>query len=208
MTKKVLPTLIIVFLVISTGFCQKKVVFQGLGGGGQAALVVQYNDFPRDGITGGFGLRGIIEFKLGRLGVLQYAPSFTFWITLNDSKKDTTYGQYIQYDQREMQIAFNVSDMKYMFNTPKSFIKPYAGLSILPCLLVNKHHDKGQLKNSDGTDAGTSHDDPQTKLAIGFNALGGVDFPIKDRIIPFIEVRFTATKEWSFKTIGGMTLWF
>lgn len=208
MLKKISITLSVVLLVISTGFCKEPILFKGLGGGGQLSLVVQYNDFPRDGVTGGFGLRGIIELELGRLGLVQYAPSFTFWLTLNDGKKDTTNEQYIQYDQRELQVAFNIADVKYMFNTSKSFFKPYAGLSVLPCFLVNKHHDKGQLKNSDGSDAGSIHDDPQTKLAIGFNALGGVDFPIKDRVIPFIEVRFTATKEWSFKTIGGMTLWF
>ena len=75
-------------------------------------------------------------------------------------------------------------------------------------ILINKHHDKWQLKNSDGSNAGHPHDIPDTYPSIGFNVFGGVDFPIKDRVIPFIEVRFTATKEWAFKTIGGMTLWF
>ena len=208
MIKKVSLTLIAILLVVSTGFCKGAFIFKGLGGGGQGALVYQDNGFPKDGLTGGFGLRGIVEFEHGRLGLFQYAPSLTFWLTLNDNLEPAETGQSIQYDQREMQIAINIADVKYMFNTSKSFFKPFAGISVLPCILINKHHDKWQKINSDGSDAGLPHDNPQTKLSVGFNAFGGVDFPIKDRVIPFIEVRFTATKEWAFKTIGGMTLWF
>lgn len=208
MIKKVSLTLIAILLVVSTGFCKGAFIFKGLGGGGQGALVYQDNGFPKDGLTGGFGLRGIVEFEFGRLGLFQYAPSLTFWLTHNDDLEPAETGQSIQYDQREMQIAINIADVKYMFNTSKSFFKPFAGISVLPCILINKHHDKWQKKNNDGSDAGAPHDEPDTYPSIGFNVFGGVDFPIKDRVIPFIEVRFTATKEWSFKTIGGMTLWF
>ena len=208
MIKKVSLTLIAILLVVSNGFCKGAFIFKGLGGGGQGALVYQDNGFPKDGLTGGFGLRGIVEFEHGRLGLFQYAPSLTFWLTLNDNLEPAETGQSIQYDQREMQIAINIADVKYMFNTSKSFFKPFAGISVLPCILINKHHDKWQKENSDGSNAGPEHDDPDTYPSIGFNVFGGVDFPIKDRVIPFIEVRFTATKEWAFKTIGGMTLWF
>ena len=211
MIKKVSLTLIAILLVVSTGFCKGAFIFKGLGGGGQGALVYQDNGFPKDGLTGGFGLRGIVEFELGRLGLLQYAPSLTFWLTHNDAREDDTTNPavYYQFDQREMQVAINIGDLKYMFNTSKSFFKPYAGISLLPCILINKHHDKWEkIDRITGKRVGAPHDEPDTSPAIGFNVLGGVDFPIKDRVIPFIEVRFTATNEWSFKTIGGMALWF
>ena len=209
MVKKASCVLITVLFIVSTGFCKITATFKGLGGGGQGILVYHENDFGRDGLTGGFGLRGIVEFQLGNFGLLQYTPSLTFWFTHYD-KKDFSInpGYYIEYDQREVQTALNLFDVKYMFNTSKSNFKPYAGISVLPCLLINRHHDKYYRKDKATDEIQVTHDEPETSPSIGFNAFGGIDFPIKDRVIPFIEVRFTATKEWAFKTIGGMTLWF
>lgn len=208
MVKKASLSIGLILLIISTGVCKVKMTFKGLGGGGQGMVVYQDNDFPRDGLTGGIGLRGIVEFQFGTFGLLQYIPNLTFWFSRYDALRDTVSGMKVQYDHREMQVAINLFDIKYMFNTSNSNFNPYAGISVLPSILINKHHDKYELQNSDGSNVVRDHDDPQTKPSIGFNVFGGADFPIKDRVIPFIEARFTATKEWAIKGIVGMCLWF
>jgi len=208
MFKKAFYTLVVVLLVVSTGLCKPNITFQGLGGGGQASLVVvSENDFARDGLTAGFGLRGIVELKLGSFGLVHYTPSFTFWFTRREWK-DEHLGYYTENDERETQIALNLFDMKYIFNTSKESFKPYAGISVLPCILINRFHDMWVDKDDATNEELRSSDDPEIDPSIGFNAFAGVDFPLKERIIPFIEVRFTATKEWAFRTTGGMLLWF
>lgn len=209
MLKKASFTLIAVLLIVSTGFCKVNVTFKGMGGGGQATFaVISENNFARDGLTGGFGLRGIVELKLGNFGLVHYTPSLTFWFTHREWTVYPNPGYYTENDERETQIAINLFDVKYIFNTPKESFKPYAGLSVLPCIIINRQHDKWVDKDANTNQELRSSDDPSTDPDIGFNVFGGVDFPIKERIIPFIEVRFTATQEWAFRTTAGLLLWF
>jgi hypothetical protein len=209
MVKKASYILIAVLFFVSIGFCRPNITFQGMGGGGHGTFaVISENHFARDDFTGGFGLRGIVELRLGNFGLVHYTPSLTFWLTRREWTVYPNPGYYTENDERETQIAINLFDVKYIFDTPKESFKPYAGISVLPCIIINRYHDKWVDKDANTNETLRSSDDPDTDPSIGFNAFGGVDFPIKDRIIPFIEVRFTATKEWAFKTHAGMLLWF
>ena len=81
MVKKASFVLIAVLFVVSTGFCRPNITFQGMGGGGHGTFaVISENHFARDDFTGGFGLRGIVELRLGNFGLVHYTPSLTFWL--------------------------------------------------------------------------------------------------------------------------------
>lgn len=182
------------FLTISSGFCQKPVSFSGLGAGGQVSLVVpEDNNYAGDGVAFGFGIQGMAEFSLGRFGTVQYLPSLTFWFQSDDYYERPN----VKIDEREGQITLNFFDVKYLFPLTKIFIKPYTGISPLPCIIINT-----TFYEINGDEDRDSDVDPC------FNIFFGIDFPVNEVFVPYIEWRYTASDEWALRISGGLMFCF
>jgi hypothetical protein len=192
MKKRMMLTLCAIFLLGSTGFCEFR--FDGLGAGGQLGLVVPERDyFGSDAPALGFGFHLLAKFSLGRFGSLQYIPSVTLWY-----KSDRWTEFSIRYKELEGQVTINLFDVRYFPPTPDIPVKPYVGISALPCIVINTYYQE-----IDGREYRSWRDGEP-----GFNFFLGADFPIKNVVVPFVEWRMTASRKWAMRVTGGLTIWF
>jgi hypothetical protein len=195
--KKVIVTLVsILFFAFSGGFCELPIKFNGIGAGGEIGMVIPEDDaVENDGAAFAFGLKGMVEFSLGRFGTVQYIPSMIFWF-----KRDEWKDGGIEHEERINQIFLNFLDIKYLFPIPeKYFIMPYVGLTpIIPFIAIYRYdHDRDP-----GNDDYDSDADPC------LNIFAGVDFPVTKIFRPYAEWRFSLTNEWAMKLSGGVTIHF
>ena len=196
MKKTIVALLLILFVAASNGFCELQVTFNGIGAGAEIGLVLpEDEDVNNDGAAFGFGLKGMVEFSLGRFGTAQYIPSLTFWFKHDDWKDGV-----VEHEERINQIFLNFLDIKYLFPIPeKYFIKPYVGLTpIIPFIVIYRYdHDQDP-----GNDYYDSNADPC------LNIFAGIDFPVTKIFRPYAEWRFSLTDEWAMKLSGGVTIHF
>ncbi len=205
MKKNLMFTALITLLISVSSFCEVSFSFKGMGAGGQISLTV-----PEDrGVAFGFGFRGMAEFSLDRFGSIQYHPSFTFWFK-GDDRTVPSATFYHEYEERFGQVSLNLFDIKYLFPVPnKIFIKPYTGISILPCIVINTYSNEWkQIENTTHRVLSSGEDDTDSDADLGFNLFFGIDFPVSNRIVPFVEWRFTASHKWALRLSGGLMFCF
>lgn len=190
MLQRYLLIIVTTLLFSSSSLSAGIISFSGLGAGGQCGLVVTEYEGPAFGFGGNF----MVEFSLGRFGFVQYVPSLTFWF-----KADKWRVGNDRYEYLDGQIVMNLFDLKYIFPLSRYVIKPYAGFSPFPCVVVNidKREINGDPSPRDGSD-----------VDAGFNIFCGIDFPIRYTFVPFIEWRFMASQEWAMRLTGGFNFWF
>jgi hypothetical protein len=192
--KKRIGFIVLAILLLSLpGFCEFR--FDGLGAGGQLGLVVSERDnWGPDGPAFGFGFHALGKFAMGRFGDLQYIPSFTFWFR----GKRWTDNNNIKHEEQQGQVTINLFDVRYFPPTADIPIKPYVGISILPCIVVNTYHVE-----LNGADQWSDREpDP------GFNFFLGIDIPVNNTFVPYCEWRMTACNPWAMRVTGGFSICF
>lgn len=197
--KKILASgIIIVLFLFSYSNSEINFLYNGIGAGGQMSFVVSDNS----GGAFGFGFHGIVEMSLGQIGIIQYNPSLCFWF----NSPEETINASLKYENKNRQTSLNLFDIKYLFPVPESiFILPYAGGGL--CIIIDGWERITKATNTSTNQVTTTTTSGKDGHA-GFNFYGGVDFPINDYLIPFFEIRFTATSNWAFKLTGGATFRF
>jgi len=177
-------------ILFSTATHARVITFNGLGVGGQLGLVVPEYDGP----AFGFGINGMAEFDLGRFGRLQFIPTLTFWFDSDEWRN----GAGVKFEDLNGQIVMNLFDTKYLFPLQRYPVNPYVGFSPFPCIVININ--KRWIDNEEEWD----YNDADA----GFNIFTGVDFPIKNKFVPYFEWRFMASHEWAMRVTGGFVIRF
>ncbi len=190
MIKRILLIAAVLFSINTPVHAAFQISFEGLGAGGQASFVL--TDW--EGPAFGFGVTGMAEFDLGKIGLLQYAPSINFWF--KSEKETLPNGDRMKH--LDGQIIMNFFDVRYIFPIKKESVKPYAGISVLPAIVVNIDTDK---RNGE-----KFREDSWTNA--GFNSFVGIGFPINNKFVPYIEWRFTASNHWAMRASGGFVIRF
>ncbi|MGD9202413.1 MAG: hypothetical protein PVI26_12675 [Chitinispirillia bacterium] len=198
MKRILISGILIIFFLFNYSNGEIKFQYNGFGLGGQASLVVSDDD----GGAFGFGFHGIIKFSLGTIGIIYYNPSLCFWFNSVDKKEI----QSLEYEYNNKQTSLNLFDLRYLFPVQESiFIIPYAGCGL--CFIIDQTETIQKTINTGSGEINTTKSSRKDGNA-GFNFFGGIDFPINDYFIPNVEIRFTATSNWSFRLTGGATLHF
>ncbi len=189
MKKRLLLITAVLFAINTPAVYGSFLTFSGLGVGGQAGFV--HTEW--EGPAFSFGLNGLADFDLGKFGHLHYAPSLTFWF----KKYDSMLGN-VEIEDLYGQVVMNLFDVKYVFPLEKYFIKPYAGISLLPAVVFNVYQKKEDGRKDYG----------DTDAFAGFNVFAGIDFPIKNKFVPYIEWRFLLSRNWAMRLTGGFVIRF
>jgi hypothetical protein len=203
MKKECIKFLSLILFLSSAAFCEYEYRFNGFGFGGHTSLA--FTDY---GPTFEFGGHGFIGLSFGRAGKLQIIPSVCFWVKSDKKNWDDINNRYIEEEYSYSQIALNLTDIKYTIPIPKDiFIQPYVGIGLL-CFVIN-------VKTTDRTETDLSSGDvtihPEQKdrgSNFCINLFAGTDFPVSERIVPFVEFRFTATPWQVFRIVGGISFCF
>jgi len=159
-------------LIVSAQIAQGKPRYTRFGIGGKLGAVSNYNWG-----SGALGIHMPFVFDLGQYGELQYIPGISFWYAEYDRWRDPDHwGTHTQ-------IGIDVFDVKYLPPFPSTiFIKPFIGLG--PAIKVNSWNgDSYYYKDH------YYWRRPGTYTNLGFNLFLGIDFPVTNRFVPFIEFR-------------------
>lgn len=178
------------------------ITFNGGGAGAHVSLVLA-EDWPGvlPAAAFGFGAQGNVEFKLGHVGSLQYYPSLQLWFRSDDDP--TAYWDVRK--TKDGMVAFNIMDFKYLFPLPEDLIfRPYAGFG--PTILI--HTWGNEYIHHEDTTPYEKDENSDSDADAGFNLFAGVDFKVTPVLVPFMEVRFTASDKNVFRLTGGLTVSF
>jgi hypothetical protein len=190
MKNNVFTAAFVTCILLSMASHARVITFNGLGVGGQLGFVLAEDDGP----AFGFGVNGMAEFDLGRFGRLQYAPTLTFWFKSDEWRAPNND---LMEDQ-DGQVVLNFFDVKYLFPLQRYPINPYIGFSPFPCIVINI--DKQWVNKDLEWD--------RNDAVAGFNIFSGIDFPIKNKFVPYFEWRFMASREWAMRLTGGFVIRF
>lgn len=201
--KKIALIWIATILFISTSvFSAVDLTYNGIGAGGSISFALS----EYDNEAFGFGVHGVLEFSLGNIGIFQYYPNFAFWFNINTQVPYETpfYRREIKVVNR--QTGLNFFDAKYLFPVPATLVvKPYAGFGF--CIITNGWSEE-IIEFDKVNDTKTYSHDSYRDTDLGFNMFSGIDFKVSERFVPVVELRFTATDEWTFRMTGGFTIRF
>lgn len=202
MKKDFIKIIILVLVLSISTLCQYSFRYNGLGFGGHSGLAV--NDY---GATVTLGGHGFVELTFGRAGRLQIIPSIGFWNKSEKSNYTDALNTLHEYRYKYRQVALNLTDIKYIIPIPKDiFILPYAGLGLLS-IVVNVTRTK-ETETTIGGEITIHPEDRRSGSNLCLNFFAGLDFPVSDIVVPFAEIRFSATPWQVFRVLGGVSFCF
>lgn len=130
------------------------------------SLIIPENDLHP---TPGWGGLMDLGFSLGDLGDLHLFPNIEFWASSNNNNS---------FDHLVFEMLIN-GDFRYYFPLPRRIkARPYVGNGF--SFIIN--HDK--------YDYNYPRDDYRnTDFGVGFDFLGGLDFPLTEKAVGFAELK-------------------
>lgn len=144
------------------------------------------------------GVRGVLDFSIGKAGKFRYIPSFIFWIRKDKSDNEES-------TLRDNQFHINLFDFAYMPPIPESVpVKPYVGIG--PSFAV--HVWQYEYNPDDPSPADPTWEEDGSGLDFLFNIILGAEFPVGDILAPYAELRLCATENFAARLAVGLNILF
>lgn len=148
----------------------------------------------------GFGGHADIGLDLPIPLTLRYVPGIEMWVSGGEEHN-------LEWHDRE--INFNLFDARYYPPLPDRLpIKPYAGIGF-PLSIYWYSYEYQELYVTPTWETATRvKTADESDFGIGASVIGGTEFKVSDKLVPFAEMKLKLGSPLVFKLTGGLTFRF
>lgn len=202
--KRVVLFLLIAFLSLQAQSTQSTATtgFQNWGLGGEISIAVPDNSwgvyYTIPGVGPGVAVRGVVRWKVGAGGFIQYSPSVSMWARWNHWGDQSNHTNV---SLNDWELNFNITDVRYLPPIPDNVaIKPYVSLGLIGFSI---YHYKEEIGSADYVGAYYNSD---TDFAFSQTFALGAEFEVDGNLWPYFEFKFSSGDIGDFVTSIGFTV--